>query len=553
MEADKIDTEGIRSDNQSVQQKNQSRIDEKPFPAEIENVTQQIGKIVEGAKEFFHTMTDSADKEFSDVPLAKIDHANDGNEIKINIGEIPGVVVENVTQQIGKIVERAKDFFHADKEEADEDVADKELHDVPLVKTDRSDRESEQAAKQNEFVSVDKETKTDINEVPGAVFENITEQMGKIIEGVKDFFDGTVDKVDKEHRDDVPYKDDKEQENKMENQKNVPSDEISHKIPDILVDGKSLEEHVQKKSDEAEIKPQTEPETFESLVKDEQAKIYDFAADQKEVHDDTFEDEVNITFSLKNNELQKSQGAHNAAIEGEFHLPVKDVYQDENENELSEEVSARDLPRFEIELYDGEEHSEEKHDELEPKYEEEQEEEEESEEFGENTTAPEIESYEAMVEAEAELSEKEVEDVELEDEDILDDDEHHLGKEAIREEGINQQESVPEPSSPIMEHIAQQPAFVPSKDQNLPRTVFENGTRRNEDHEDDDDELDEKYGGQNSILEVIGAQSIEEVLMKMDTLDAVAEVMRMAGLESSNLIFGKNRAVNWLKNLTRKI
>ncbi|VDO81189.1 unnamed protein product [Soboliphyme baturini] len=43
-----------------------------------------------------------------------------------------------------------------------------------------------------------------------------------------------------------------------------------------------------------------------------------------------------------------------------------------------------------------------------------------------------------------------------------------------------------------------------------------------------------------SILEVLGANTTQEAVLKMDTLEAVSDVMRRAGLESSNLIFGNS-------------
>lgn len=50
---------------------------------------------------------------------------------------------------------------------------------------------------------------------------------------------------------------------------------------------------------------------------------------------------------------------------------------------------------------------------------------------------------------------------------------------------------------------------------------------------------DEENARMSSMFEVIGARSMDEALIKMETLEAVTRVMRLAGLESSNLIFGK--------------
>lgn len=42
-----------------------------------------------------------------------------------------------------------------------------------------------------------------------------------------------------------------------------------------------------------------------------------------------------------------------------------------------------------------------------------------------------------------------------------------------------------------------------------------------------------------SVLEVLGVSTMQEALLKIESFDDMAEIMRLAGLETSNLIFGK--------------
>lgn len=46
-----------------------------------------------------------------------------------------------------------------------------------------------------------------------------------------------------------------------------------------------------------------------------------------------------------------------------------------------------------------------------------------------------------------------------------------------------------------------------------------------------------------SVMDVLGAKSAEKIAEKLESLEEVTEIMRLAGLESSNLIFGEENYV----------
>lgn len=70
-----------------------------------------------------------------------------------------------------------------------------------------------------------------------------------------------------------------------------------------------------------------------------------------------------------------------------------------------------------------------------------------------------------------------------------------------------------------------------------PMFVSELNVKSNENGQNDSDESDEETT--NIMLEIAKVETTEELLLKVKTLEAITEIMRQAGLESSNLIFGK--------------
>lgn len=59
-------------------------------------------------------------------------------------------------------------------------------------------------------------------------------------------------------------------------------------------------------------------------------------------------------------------------------------------------------------------------------------------------------------------------------------------------------------------------------------------------NDDKQNDKNDEEATTNSILEIAKVETTEELLMKVTTLEAITEIMRRAGLESSNLIFGNN-------------
>ncbi|KIH60612.1 hypothetical protein ANCDUO_09127 [Ancylostoma duodenale] len=48
---------------------------------------------------------------------------------------------------------------------------------------------------------------------------------------------------------------------------------------------------------------------------------------------------------------------------------------------------------------------------------------------------------------------------------------------------------------------------------------------------------------QSSLLSVMGVTSMQEILLTINSLDSLSDAMRRAGLENTNMIFGKRQSV----------